>query len=280
MFRSPLSVAVRSTSLKAPPSPTDAGTALRARSGRRVSAFGLTWPQQGAAVGAIGLLHLLAVGWLLRPSPVPAPNDSREATIQLDWITAAAPPQAPATVSLPVPAVLPVRRAHTPPRIEPVVLLTTVAEAATETGMAARAELPVALPAIDDGAAAPAETATSAPSSATAVVAGANTPSRAETPTQPPKTLPAESIRYLVPPAPVYPRLSRRLGESGQVLVRVYIDEAGLPRSVQIGASSGHARLDDAALQAVLQARFKPYAENGRPTAGWAFIPLTFDLEK
>ena len=95
-----------------------------------------------------------------------------------------------------------------------------------------------------------------------------------------PKNLPAESVRYLVPPAPVYPRLSRQQGETGRVQVRVYIDEAGLPRTVQLSASSGHGRLDDAALQAVLRARFKPYTENGRPMGGWALIPLTFDLEK
>jgi protein TonB len=108
-----------------------------------------------------------------------------------------------------------------------------------------------------------------APASSAAVVAAA----------APAKTLPAEAVRYLVPPAPVYPKLSRRQGESGRVLVRVYIDEAGVPRSVQVSESSGHARLDDSAQAAVQQARFKPYSENGRPTAGWAFIPLSFDLE-
>lgn len=95
-----------------------------------------------------------------------------------------------------------------------------------------------------------------------------------------PRDLPAESVRYLVPPVPVYPRLSRQQGETGGVQVRVYIDEAGLPRSVQLSASSGHGRLDEAALQAVSRARFKPYTENGRPLGGWALIPLTFDLEK
>jgi len=86
-------------------------------------------------------------------------------------------------------------------------------------------------------------------------------------------------VQYLEPPVLEYPRASRRAGESGRVLVRVYIDEAGLPRTVLVGQSSGHARLDAAALDAVRQARFKPYTENARPTAGWALIPLIFDLE-
>lgn len=96
----------------------------------------------------------------------------------------------------------------------------------------------------------------------------------------PPKNIPASAIQYLEPPAPEYPRLSRRLGEAGLVVVRVYVDEAGLPRSVQLAQSSGFARLDDAALAGVQRARFKPYSENGVPTAGWARIPIPFELER
>ena len=77
-----------------------------------------------------------------------------------------------------------------------------------------------------------------------------------------------------------YPRLSRRNGEAGRVMVRVYIDTAGLPRNAQVSATSGHARLDDAAVAAVQKARFRPYTENGQPTAGWASIPINFELEK
>ena len=87
-------------------------------------------------------------------------------------------------------------------------------------------------------------------------------------------------MQYLEPPVPEYPRAARRAGETGRVVVRVYIDEAGLPGDVQVNRTSGFARLDDAALAAVQKARFRPYTENGRPTACWALIPLTFDLEK
>lgn len=96
----------------------------------------------------------------------------------------------------------------------------------------------------------------------------------------PAKVIPTSSVQYLVPPPLEYPRASRRIGETGKVLVRVYIDEEGMPRNVQLNRSSGHTRLDEAAVAAVHKARFKPYAENGRPTAGWANIPLNFELEK
>ena len=95
-----------------------------------------------------------------------------------------------------------------------------------------------------------------------------------------PKTIPASAVQYLVPPAPVYSRISARMRESGKALVRVFIDEAGLPRNVQLALSTGFTRLDDAALAAVRNCRFKPYLENGLAVAGWAAIPIEFELPK
>ncbi len=108
-----------------------------------------------------------------------------------------------------------------------------------------------------------------------------STPAAATSPavTAVPPTIPPEAIQYLVPPPLEYPRASRKLRETGRVLVRVLVDEAGMPRQAQIRTSSGHARLDAAALDAVHKARFKPYFDNGRPTAGWALIPFDFTLD-
>ncbi|GAB4552886.1 MAG: hypothetical protein Tsb007_07100 [Rhizobacter sp.] len=111
-------------------------------------------------------------------------------------------------------------------------------------------------------------------------VAVAEAPPAPPAPPPPPKLIPASEVQYLVKPAPEYPRLSVRAGESGLVVVAVYIDEAGLPRTVQVQQSSGHARLDESAVAAVKKARFKPYTQNGVPTAGWARIPIPFELEK
>ena len=94
-----------------------------------------------------------------------------------------------------------------------------------------------------------------------------------------PKLIPASAVQYLEPPVLVYPRLSARAREAGRVMVRVLIDEAGLPRSVQVSQSSGHARLDEAAVAAVQKARFKPHTENGKAISVWALIPANFDLE-
>jgi len=122
----------------------------------------------------------------------------------------------------------------------------------------------------------PPEPVEAVPTPPVAVVA----PPAPPAPPPPPKIIPASAVQYLEPPVLEYPRLSRRNNESGRVIVRVYIDTAGLPRNVQVSSSSGHARLDDAGVAAVQKARFKPYTENGQPTAGWALIPLNFELEK
>lgn len=110
-------------------------------------------------------------------------------------------------------------------------------------------------------------------------VVAAVAPPAPPAPPPPTKVIPASAVQYLEPPAVVYPRASRRVGESGRVLLRVYIDEAGLPRQVLVSRSSGFERLDDAAVSAMKRARFKPYTENGQPTAGWAPAPIDFELE-
>jgi periplasmic protein TonB len=115
------------------------------------------------------------------------------------------------------------------------------------------------------------------PSPPTPVIAAPSPPA----PPPAPRIIPASAVQYLgEPPVPDYPRLSIRAGETGRVMLRIYIDEAGLPRTVQVERSSGHPRLDEAGAAAMKKARFKPYTENGQAVAGWAFVPLDFALEK
>lgn len=86
-------------------------------------------------------------------------------------------------------------------------------------------------------------------------------------------------MQYLSRPAPVYPAYSRRVGETGRVVIRVLIDERGSPAKLELQQSSGHERLDQSAVTAVRAARFKPYTEDGKPRPVWVLIPIVFDLE-
>jgi protein TonB len=93
-----------------------------------------------------------------------------------------------------------------------------------------------------------------------------------------PKVIPATAVRYVAPPAPVYPAQSQRMKEQGRVLLRVEIGADGRARQVLVSRSSGHARLDESAASAVRQARFAPYTENGVALVVWTNVPIDFEL--
>ena len=79
-------------------------------------------------------------------------------------------------------------------------------------------------------------------------------------------------------PVPEYPRASVRRGETGRVLVRVLISPSGSVQEASVRKSSGHSRLDEAAVKAAKTARFKPYIENGVARPALADIPFDFVL--
>lgn len=67
-------------------------------------------------------------------------------------------------------------------------------------------------------------------------------------PAAPTVELPSTAADYLRNPPPVYPSLSRRLGEQGRVTLRVLVEADGTPSQVQVAQSSGYERLDKAAV--------------------------------
>jgi periplasmic protein TonB len=94
-----------------------------------------------------------------------------------------------------------------------------------------------------------------------------------------PPVLAASAIRYRVPPAIEVPMASRRLGESGTVLLRVWVDAQGLPRQVSLHRSSGFARLDEQALAAMRQARFQPVTDGGQAIEWVVIAPLQYEVD-
>ena len=217
-----------------------------------------------AMVGAVLAAHL-ALGWGLLQIREVRETVAEAAPLFVSWIAPPAPPPSVAIVPPPPPRPQPVVKRQRPP--EPTVI------AAAPRPAPAPFVAPAPLP--EPPAPAPiAAIVPPAPAVAAALVAPPVAPPPA------PKVIPASAVQYLEPIALEYPRLSKRNGESGRVLIRVYIDEAGFAKNLQVNRSSGHPRLDEAALAAIQKARFKPYTENGQPVAGWAFIPLEFELEK
>ena len=75
---------------------------------------------------------------------------------------------------------------------------------------------------------------------------------------------------------PKYPRVSRKRGEKGRVLVKVFINRDGSSEKVEIEQSSGFNRLDKAAMDSAKKCRFVPAKRNGKPVKTLATIPYTF----
>jgi protein TonB len=107
--------------------------------------------------------------------------------------------------------------------------------------------------------------------------------SDAESPVEPSRAMqvltPASfDADYLSNPAPPYPPMSRRLGEQGTVLLSVWVDANGSARLVDLKRSSGHARLDAAARDAVAHWRFVPARRGADPVDAQVLVPVVFRL--
>lgn len=84
---------------------------------------------------------------------------------------------------------------------------------------------------------------------------------------------------YLSNPAPEYPRISRRMGEEGRVLLKVQVGADGRPTDVSIFKSSGFPRLDESARDTVLRSwRFVPARQADQAVAGTVKVPIDFTL--
>jgi periplasmic protein TonB len=77
-----------------------------------------------------------------------------------------------------------------------------------------------------------------------------------------------------------YPRLAKYLDEEGVVRLKLRIGVDGTPREILVEATSGHTRLDQAALTAVARWKFKPAMRDGVPIDVWTRLPVAFRLEK
>jgi protein TonB len=129
--------------------------------------------------------------------------------------------------------------------------------------------------------AAPSESApvvpAAAPTAAAAPAAAGH--QRPNTTPSPVVSLPSSDADYLNNPAPAYPRMSRRQGEQGTVVLRVFINTEGRAEKAEIRTSSGYSRLDEAALTTVQRWRYVPGKRAGVPEAMWFNVPIRFVLD-
>lgn len=208
-------------------------------------------PRRGAAL-AVALVHGLALVLALKAGQVVAVQ-LEKSPVEVRLLDASAPkPLPPAPRPQPLPNLV-----TTPALVLPI------------------PEISVATP-VRELAASPQPAAPPAPQQLQPEPA----PSRAiSTPAPAPKAVAASSLRWRVEPAVELPRLSRRAGEQGRVQLGVLFDAEGRPQTVQMLRSSGFARLDAQALEAIRVARISPYQEDGRAVAVSTVVTLEYELE-
>ncbi len=230
---------------------------------------------------AIVLLHV-AGGWALVTMQTPKLIIGEVAPMEVRMVQAEQPP-APAETQLPPPEEL------TPPVIDPPPVETPPpqVELAVEPPPPdlPPPEFPVEVkptppppppkPKQEAKPVAPKAAPKPAPAAPVAPEASAPAPAASTAP----RTVAASQVQYVDPPSPNYPVRSRRLGETGQAMVRVLIDTNGRPAQVALQKSTSHPALDDEALAAVRKARFRPYIEGGVAQPVWVLIPINFVLQ-
>lgn len=200
----------------------------------------------------IGLGHALILSFMLQTSPQATPA-VRE-VIQARLITSQ-PPQA-ITPNLSQP--LPPQKEQAKPkavRLQPKSAAILAAAQRVET-----APPTLTKPASETPPSAPHASAPAAAASPTAFVP------------------PIFNAAYLENPPPSYPPASRRFGETGHVLLRVFVSATGRAEQIELKTSSGFDRLDDAARAAVTRWRFVPARRGDEPVAAWVLVPITFAM--
>ena len=212
----------------------------------------------GVVLAHAGLIWLIVTGLL----STTVPGGETEHLIMANVITDA--PAAPATAApLPQaqPKTLPQPRTPTLPSLTPTPTPTPTPVVSSAAPTAAAPTVPT--PAATPTAAAP--TGNQRPSTASAAPAAV--------------VLPSSDADYLNNPAPVYPGMSRRMGEQGTAVLRVFINTEGRAEKAEIRTSSGYSRLDEAALATVQRWRYVPGKRAGVPEAMWFNVPIRFVLD-
>jgi protein TonB len=210
-----------------------------------------------ARLGGVIALHLVLLAALLTYGP------AREAMVKIIPVTInMATPQAdrPATrpKNEPRPATKPAEQ-----RPKPAPAPSPILSAQNSPAVAEAPPAPVP-------ATSPASSPSSAAAPAAPIAAAAASPGPLTPPSHP---------AYLNNPKPVYPKASLDLGEEGRVLLDVQVSASGAVDQVSVRTSSGHARLDQAAVRAVRQWKFIPGRRGGEAVAAPVQVPINFNLE-
>jgi len=84
---------------------------------------------------------------------------------------------------------------------------------------------------------------------------------------------------YRVNPPPEYPRLARKRGYQGTVVLEVLVDQNGRVGDLRLFTSSGHSILDKKAMASVKEWLFEPGMKGDKKLDMWVRVPVRFELK-
>ena len=84
---------------------------------------------------------------------------------------------------------------------------------------------------------------------------------------------------YRVNPPPEYPRLARKRGYQGTVVLDVLVDQNGKVGNLRLFTSSGHSILDKKAMASVKGWLFEPAMKGDKKLDMWVRVPVRFELK-
>ncbi len=233
----------------------------------------VSWPTRLLCGGVVLLLHLLLAWGLWQPTPAPLQLPQPE-VVSVRWL---AEPPAPTPAATPAPPVA-VRQPPPPPVVQPPVVQQAVKPRPVATKPKVKSSPPPKAERrprpVPSTPVAPPRTANPVPATVPSPVN--SVPAPAAQPLREPQYQSA-SLRN---PAPSYPPLSRRFGEQGEVMLRVLVSPAGEALQVELLASSGHRRLDEAARKMVAKWRFIPAQRGQEKIQAWVRVPVVFQLRR
>lgn len=105
-------------------------------------------------------------------------------------------------------------------------------------------------------------------------------PTKTAEPSSAPVVPPQADASQFNNPAPVYPTQSRRLKETGVVVLEVLVKADGSLGDMRLKTSSGYTRLDEAAQKAVKGWRFVPAKRGNDAIDFWYELPIEFSLNR